>query len=557
MSISIEEILKKIKIQGLTTEDILAVLEKPKISSMGDISIACFKLSGKLRRKPTDIADEIKKLIDVDKAISKVIVAGPYVNIFFNEEEVVKELIKTEGININCDIGKKRKICVDYSSVNIAKPFHIGHLSSTVIGAALCRLSDRLGFQSVGINHLGDWGTQFGKLIVAVKKWSSIEEVEEQDEHFVNTLYVKFHKEVETHPELEDQAREEFKKIEEGDKIANEYYQVFKDITMRAVNKVYKRLGIKFDSYNGEAFYNDKMDAVIAELKKKNLLKDSEGAKIVDLEEWGMAPCLIQKADGATLYATRDLAAAIYRGKEYNFYKTFYVVAYQQNLHFKQVFKVLNLMGVEKAKDLEHIAFGMVSLEEGAMSTREGRVVLLEDVLDKATEKASEIIKQKETQLNIKEISEKVGVGAVVFSALWSGRIKDITFSFDKILNFEGETAPYLQYTYARCASILRKAKYQKPGKILGLGDEATHELINELIRYKNALIKAFEEREPSILTRYAMNVASKFSKFYKDNKVLCEDEDIQKTRVAIVNATANILKESMQILGIPTMEEM
>ena len=557
MSISIEEILKKIKIQGLTTEDILAVLEKPKISSMGDISIACFKLSGKLRRKPTDIADEIKKLIDVDKAISKVIVAGPYVNIFFNEEEVVKELIKTEGININCDIGKKRKICVDYSSVNIAKPFHIGHLSSTVIGAALCRLSDRLGFQSVGINHLGDWGTQFGKLIVAVKKWSSIEEVEEQDEHFVNTLYVKFHKEVETHPELEDQAREEFKKIEEGDKIANEYYQVFKDITMRAVNKVYKRLGIKFDSYNGEAFYNDKMDTVIEELKKKNLLKDSEGAKIVDLEEWGMAPCLIQKADGATLYATRDLAAAIYRGKEYNFYKTFYVVAYQQNLHFKQVFKVLNLMGFEKAKDLEHIAFGMVSLEEGAMSTREGRVVLLEDVLDKATEKASEIIKQKETQLNIKEISEKVGVGAVVFSALWSGRIKDITFSFDKILNFEGETAPYLQYTYARSASILRKAKYQKPGKILGLGDEATHELINELIRYKNALIKAFEEREPSILTRYAMSVASKFSKFYKDNKVLCEDEDVQKTRVAIVNATANILKESMQILGIPTMEEM
>ncbi len=557
MSISIEEILKKIKIQGLTTEDILAVLEKPKISSMGDISIACFKLSGKLRRKPTDIADEIKELIDVDKAISKVTVAGPYVNIFFNEEEIVKELIKTEGTNINCDIGKKRKICVDYSSVNIAKPFHIGHLSSTVIGAALCRLSDRLGFQSVGINHLGDWGTQFGKLIVAVKKWSSIEEVKEQDEHFVNTLYVKFHKEAETHPELESQAREEFKKIEEGDKIANEYYQVFKDITMRAVNKVYKRLGIKFDSYNGEAFYNDKMDAVIAELKKKNLLKDSEGAKIVDLEEWGMAPCLIQKADGATLYATRDLAAAIYRGKEYNFYKTFYVVAYQQNLHFKQVFKVLNLMGFEKAKDLEHIAFGMVSLEEGAMSTREGRVVLLEDVLDKATEKASGIIKQKETQLNIKEISEKVGVGAVVFSALWSGRIKDITFSFDKILNFEGETAPYLQYTYARCASILRKVKYQKPGKILGLGDEATHDLINELIRYKDALIKAFEEREPSILTRYAMSVASKLSKFYKDNKVLCEDEDIQKTRVAIVNATANILKESMQILGIPTMEEM
>lgn len=557
MSISIEEILKKIKIQGLTTEDILAVLEKPKISSIGDISIACFKLSGKLRKKPTDIADEIKKLIDVDKAISKVVVAGPYVNIFFNEEEIVKELIKTEGININCDIGKKRKICVDYSSVNIAKPFHIGHLSSTVIGAALCRLSDRLGFQSVGINHLGDWGTQFGKLIVAVKKWSSIEEVKEQDEHFVNTLYVKFHKEAETHPELESQAREEFKKIEEGDKIANEYYQVFKNITMRAVNKVYKRLGIKFDSYNGEAFYNDKMDAVIAELKKKNLLKDSEGAKIVDLEEWGMAPCLIQKADGATLYATRDLAAAIYRGKEYNFYKTFYVVAYQQNLHFKQVFKVLDLMGFEKAKDLEHIAFGMVSLEEGAMSTREGRVVLLEDVLDKATEKASEIIKQKETQLNIREISEKVGVGAVVFSALWSGRIKDITFSFDKILNFEGETAPYLQYTYARCASILRKVKYQKPSKILGLGDEATHELINELIRYKDALLKAFEEREPSILTRYAMNVASKFSKFYKDNKVLCEDEDTQKTRVAIVNATANILKESMQILGIPTMEEM
>lgn len=557
MSVSIGEISKKIKIVGLTEEDILAVIEKPKVSAMGDASIACFKLSGKLKRKPQEIAEEIKEQLEGEKAISKIQVAGAYVNIFFNEEEIVKELIKTEGTGIKCDIGKKRKICIDYSSVNIAKPFHIGHLSSTVIGAALCRLSDKLGFQSVGINHLGDWGTQFGKLIVAVKKWSNIEEVKKQDEHFVNELYVKFHKEAEEHPELESQAREEFKKIEEGDKLANEYYQVFKDITVRAVDKVYQRLGIKFDSYNGEAFYNDKMDVVIDELKKKKLLKDSEGAKIVDLEEWGMAPCLIQKADGATLYATRDLAAAKYRGKEYNFYKTFYVVAYQQNLHFKQVFKVLKLMGFDKAEDLEHIAFGMVSLEDGSMSTRNGRVVLLEEVLDRATEKAMEIIKQKETQLDIREVSEKVGTGAVVFSALWSSRIKDITFSFDKILNFEGETSPYLQYTYARCASILRKASYSQPNKIDGLGDEATHELINELIRYKNTLVKAFEDREPSILTRYAMSVAGKFSKFYKDNKVLCEDENVQKTRLAIVKATANILKESMQILGIPTMEEM
>ena len=557
MSVSIEEIAKKIKIQGLTEEDILSSIERPKISSMGDVCFACFKLSAKLKRKPQEIAEEIKRFLEKEKGISKVVIAGAYVNVFFNEEEIIKELIKTEGTKVSCDIGKKRKICIDYSSVNIAKPFHIGHLSSTVLGAALCRLSDKLGFQSVGINHLGDWGTQFGKLVVAVKKWYSIDEVKNQDEHFVNKLYVRFHKKAEEHPELEDQAREEFKKIEEGDKLANEYYQVFKDITMRAVNKVYKRLGIVFDSYNGEAFYNDKMGAVLDELKNKGLLKDSEGAKIVDLEEWGMAPCLIQKADGATLYATRDLAAAKYRGKEYNFYKTFYVVAYQQNLHFKQVFKVLDLMGFEKAKDLEHIAFGMVSLEDGSMSTREGRVVLLEEVLDKATEKASVIIRQKETKLDIKEVAEKVGTGAVVFSALWSGRIKDITFSFDKILNFEGETAPYLQYTYARCASILRKAKYSKPKKIEGLGDEATHELINELARYKNTLIRAFEEREPSILTRYAMSVAGKFSAFYKDNKVLCDDENIQKTRLAIVNATANILRESLHILGIPTMEEM
>ena len=554
-----EEVIKKIKVDGLVQQDILNVVERPKQNGMGDLSIACFKLSAILKKKPQEIAIEICNQIQKDKHIEKCEQVGAYVNMFFSRKDMVQEAIETEGTKIQSNIGNNKTICLDYSSVNIAKPFHIGHLSSTVIGAALYRLCKRLGFNAIGINHLGDWGTQFGKLIVAVKRWSSLEEIKSKDEVFVNDLYVRFHQEAKKNPELENEARAEFKKIEDGEALANEYYRVFKEITMKAVSKIYDRLNVTFDSYNGEAFYNDKMDGVIKELKEKQLLQDSEGAKIVDLEKYGMPPCLIQKADGATLYATRDLATAIYRAKEYNFYKSFYVVAYQQNLHFKQFFKVLEVMGFEKAKDLEHIAFGMVSLADGAMSTREGRAIWLSEVLDKAVEKAKEITGNREgTKAKKDEIAEKVGVGAVVFSALWNGRIKDITFSFDKILNFEGETAPYLQYTYARCASIMRKIKNEKPKKIIEIAiDESTGELAKQIVGYKDVLLSAFEKREPSEISRYLMELASKFSRFYNENKIICDDKETQKMRVGLVYATANILKEGLEILGIPVLEEM
>lgn len=553
-----EEVIKNIKIEGLSQQDIFSVVEKPKLNGMGDLSIACFKLSAILKKNPQEIATEICKQIQKNQHIEKCEQVGAYVNMFFSRREMIEEALSSEGTKIECDIGRNRTICLDYSSVNIAKPFHIGHLSSTVIGAALYRLCKRIGFNAIGINHLGDWGTQFGKLIVAVKRWSSLEEIKSKDEVFVNDLYVKFHQEAKKNSELEKEARTEFKNIEDGEALANEYYRVFKEITMKAVSKIYDRLNIKFDSYNGEAFYNDKMDVVIKELEEKHLLKDSEGAKIVDLEKYGMSPCLIQKADGATLYATRDLATAIYRAKEYDFYKSFYVVAYQQNLHFKQVFKVLELMGFEKANDLEHIAFGMVSLVDGAMSTREGKAIWLLEVLDRAVEKAKEIIGNKENTKNKDEIAEKVGVGSVVFSALWNGRIKDITFSFDKILNFDGETAPYLQYTYARCASIKRKIKYEKVQHIAEIIiDESTGDLAKQIIGYKDILLSAFEKREPSEISRYLMELASKFSRFYNENKIICEEKETQKIRVGLVHATANILKEGLEILGIPVLDEM
>ena len=463
-----KHIAEKLTATNIPAEEIEAAIAVPPDNKMGDYALPCFKFAKTMRKSPVAIAEELKNLFDTDEVISKVEAVNGYLNFTVNRTALVKETlekISKEGKAFgSSDMGNGKTICIDYSSVNIAKPFHIGHLSTTVIGGALYRIFKYLGYNTVGINHLGDYGTQFGKLIYAYKHWGSAEEVEKGGVKELTRLYVRYHKESEENPAMDDEARSYFKLIENGDEECVKLFNLFKEITLKEVRKIYDELDIKFDSYAGESFYNDKMQPVIDELKEKGLLVESEGAQIVDLEKYGMPPCIILRSDGASLYATRDLAAACYRKAHYDFDKCLYVVAYQQNLHFRQIFKVLELMGKPWAKDLVHVSYGMVSLldENGnqvAMSTRNGTVVLLEDVLKKCHEKCLEIIESKNPDLEDKEnIARQVGTGAVVFGALSNSKIKDIAFSYSKILNFDGETGPYVQYTAARIKSVLRKA---------------------------------------------------------------------------------------------------
>ena len=449
-----------------------------------------------------------------------------------------------------------KTVCIDYSSINIAKPFHIGHLLTTVIGGSLYRIYKFLGYKAIGINHLGDWGTQFGKLISAYKRWGNDADVEARGIHALLELYVKFHEEAEKDERLNDEGRAWFKKIESGDREALSIFERFKEVTLRDVKKIYDRLGIVFDSYNGESFYNDKLAAVVEELESKGLLTQSDGAKVVDLEKFNMPPCLILKSDGASLYATRDLAAAKYRKQTYNFDKNLYVVAYQQNLHFAQVFKVLELMGHEWAKDCVHVPFGMVSLENaGALSTRKGNVVFLKDVLDTAVEKTAKIIEEKNPALKDKErVADIVGVGAVVFGALSTARIKDMVFSYDKALNFDGETAPYIQYTHARCCSILAKGSRDFASDIdcAGLCDDESYALIKLLSRFDETVEVAAQKYEPSIIARYLVDLAQAFNKFYISHKVVGD-----KARVALTYCVKNVLKNGLALILIGAPEAM
>ena len=462
-------------------------------------------------------------------------------------------------------MGKGKTICIDYSSINIAKPFHIGHLSTTVLGGALYRILSFLGYKTVGINHLGDYGTQFGKLISAYKRWGDKETVQKGGIRALNELYVRFHREAEEHPEYDDEARAYFKKIEEKDAECLELFHWFKELTLKDVQKIYDLLDIRFDSYAGESFYTDKMQPVVDELKEKGLLVESQGAQVVKLDEYGMPPCMILKSDGTSLYATRDMAAAIYRKKTYDFYKCLYVVAYQQNLHFRQFFKVLELMGKEWAKDLVHVAYGMVSLEEGTMSTRKGNVVFLEDVISRCIEKAYEIISEKNPALQGEEkqkIASQVGVGAVIFGALYNSKIKDIVFSYDKVLNFDGETSVYVQYTCARAKSVLQKAKEQN----IACGDyrvdfelnEAETDLAKALEKFPDTVKEAAEKYEPSFIARYAVDLSQKFNKFYFDCKILsAEDENRKHFRLALTAAAAQALKNAFALLGISMPDRM
>ena len=547
---------------ALAEEEISAALEIPKESKLGDIALPCFKFARTLRKAPAAIAQDIADALVVPECVGRTETAGGYLNFFFDREYTARSLSALDGWTGESTRGERegegRTVCLDYSSVNIAKPFHIGHLSTTVIGAALYRIFKYLGYNAVGINHLGDWGTQFGKLIVAVRKWSSLEEIKGKDEYFLNSLYVRYHREAEENPALDDEARAWFKKIEDGDGEAGEYFAAFKEITMKAVGRIYDRLGVTFDSYAGESFYNDKMDACLDILREKGLLVKSDGAEVVRLDDYDMPPCLLVKADGATLYATRDIAAAYYRKKTYDFDKCLYVVAYQQNLHFKQLFKVLELMGFDSAKDMEHIAFGMVSLEDGAMSTRGGRVVWLAEVLDKAVEKAKKIVAEKNPDAERQdEIAEAVGVGAVVFSALWNSRIKDIVFSFDKVLNFDGETAPYVQYTYARCASVLRKAGERAAADYSALVSDEAYETVKCLLSFEDAVRAAAKSREPSFVTRYAVDLAEKFNRFYIEHRIISDDAGATAARLKLTECVAKTLKCALSLIGIKAPESM
>ena len=555
-------IANKIELEGVGKEEIASLLAVPPDPAMGDYALPCFRFAKALRKSPARIAEEIAAAIPADDVIAEVRALNGYCNFQVNKTglaaEVLTRIAREKERYGASDEGSGRTICIDYSSVNIAKPFHIGHLSTTVLGGALYRIYRFLGYHTVGINHLGDYGTQFGKLIAAYKHWGDRETVEKGGIHAINALYVRFNAEADA--AMEAEAREYFRLIESGDPEANELFDWFKALTLSYVEKIYDRLHIRFDSYAGERFYTDKMAPVVETLRQKGLLKESNGAQIVDLEAYGMPPCLILRSDGASLYATRDLAAAIYRHETYHFDKCLYVVAYQQNLHFRQIFRVLKLMGYDWADDLVHVAYGMVSLEDGAMSTRKGKVVWLEDVISRCVEKARAILEEKNPTLEEKDaVAETVGVGAVVFGALYNNKIKDVVFSYDKALNFDGETSVYVQYTCARAASVLAKAGAEgfAPRAEDCAPNEQEAELIKSLAAFPETVREAAEKYEPSFVARWCVDTAKLFNKFYFDCKILQAEPNVRAFRLALTQASLTALTNGLHLLGIGVPEKM
>ena len=555
-------IASRIKAEGLSEEELCSLIAVPPNTEMGDYALPCFRLAKAMRKPPAAIAEELAAAYPADEIVTGAKAVNGYVNFRIDRalwsEQTLRRVLSEREAYGSSDEGKGKTVCIEYSSVNIAKPFHIGHLSSTVIGSALYKLHKFLGYPSVAINHLGDYGTQFGKLISAYKRWGSREEIEKGGLRALNALYVRFHEEAERDPSLNDEARHFFKKIEEKDEESVALFEWFKQLTLKDVGRIYDLLDVHFDSWAGESFYIDKMQPVIDELKEKGLLVESEGAQIVDLSAYDMPPCLVLRSDGASLYATRDLAAAIYRKQTYDFYKSLYVVAYQQNLHFRQFFKVLELMGKEWAKDLVHVAYGMVSLEEGSMSTRKGRVVYLEDVINKCVEKALAIITEKNPSLENKEETAKtVGVGAVIFGALYNNKIKDITFSYDKVLNFEGETSCYVQYTCARAHSVLEKGGSARAYAAKEVCPQE-FEVVKQLAEFPATCHDALEKYEPCFIARYCVDLAQKFNKFYFDCSILnAEDGQTRAFRLALTEATLVTLKNGLGLLGIGDPEKM
>lgn len=556
------------QIEGLDKEEIKAMIETPADSKMGDYAFPCFKLARVMRKAPPMIAKGIAEAISENKAFDKVEQVNAYVNMFISKEdfasEVVSEAIGKGDDFGRSDVGAGKKVIVEYSSPNIAKPFHIGHIRSTVIGNSIYKIYDFLGYDVIRINHLGDYGTQFGKMICAYRRWGNREDVEREPIKTLLSYYTKFHEEAENDPSLEDEARAIFTKLEHGEAEEVELWQWFRDESLKEFNRVYDMLGITFDSYNGESFYSDKMPRFVKELADKGIMEEDNGANIVRLDDYNLPPALITKSDGSTLYITRDIAAAVYRKETYDFYKNIYVVASQQNLHFQQWIKIVELLGYEWAKDCVHIPFGLVSLEEGTMSTRQGRVVFLEDVLNRAVEQTRQIIVDKNVNTeNIEQTAKDVGIGAVIFNELSNYRIKDYVFSWDKVLNFEGETGPYVQYTHARACSILRNAGEETVAKAREGFDakyitgESAHRLITLIYELPDVILEAGEKYEPSIVTRHIVDIAQDFNRFYHDEHILVGNEDEKVAKVALVMAAGAAIRNGLALLGMNAPEKM
>lgn len=550
------------EVVNIDEKELESYIEIPKDTNNGDYAFPCFRLAKELKKAPPLIASDIREKMSIDGTIIKKVEAvGGYLNFYIYQEQIVKEVL-TEIANQNeygkSEIGKGKNIVIDYSAPNIAKPFHIGHLRSTVIGGALYNIYQYLGYHTIGINHLGDYGTQFGKLIEGYKLWGKEYNVEKDPINELTKIYIRINQLCKEDEKVLEQCRMNFKLLEDGDPYCTEIWEKFRNLSLKEFQKVYDLLGSHFDSWNGEAFYSDKMPEVIEILEKTGKLIESQGAKIIDLEEKGInTPCIIQKSNGSTTYATRDLAAILYRARTYDFDKALYVVSYEQTLHFKQVFEVAKLLGIEEkyTKGLKHVPFGMVSLPTGKMSTREGNIVKLEELLNEAVARAKEIIEEKNPQLeNKEEVAKKVGVGAVIFNDLANSRIKDEIFDWNQILNFQGETGPYVQYTYVRTKSVLEKAgdipviEEIKFDKLL---DESSKNIIKILYNFENTLIQVTEKEEPSILSRYLIDLAKAFSNFYNDNKILVEDKDMQKARIYLTFAVGKVLKTGAKLLGI------
>ncbi len=542
-------------------EELRGLLAVPPDPALGDYAFPCFRLAKALRMAPPKIAEALCAAWTHENVASVQPVNG-YMNFFLNRANFAAETmaaLQAAGDRYGSSgLGAGKTVCLDYSSINIAKRFHIGHLSTTMIGHSLKRIFDFLGYTTVGINHLGDWGTQFGKMVCAYKKWGRKEDVEARGIDAMTELYVRFHKEAEADPSLEDEGRAWFKKIEDNDPEAMEIFRWFKEVTLKDAAKVYDQLGVSFDSYAGESFYNDKMDSVVQELRDKGLLVESQGAQVVDLSEDNMPPCLILKSDGATIYATRDLAAAIYRQNTYHFDKCLYVVAYQQDLHFRQVFRVLEKMGYPWAKDCVHVSFGMVSFEGEALSTRKGNMILLEDLLDQAVARARAIIEEKSPNLENKDdVARQIGIGAVIYTDLSASRIKDIDFHWDRALNFDGESGPYVQYTHARCCSVLRKSGNTAAPDWSALTDDEAQSLLRLLSRFPDVIREAANRYEPSMITRAVTDIAQAFNKYYYEHRILDGEPAQAAARVALTDAVRQTLKTGLYLIGIEAPERM
>jgi len=561
MKKQIAELLSS-KISELSADEIAELLEVPPKREMGDFAFPCFRLAKIYHKAPPLIANDIAASIDGQSYISEVKTAGGYINFYVNREQYVKQIIDAFFASedyASSETGNGKTICIDYSSPNVAKNFHIGHLRTTIIGNSLYKIFTKLGYKVIRINHLGDWGTQFGKLIVAYKRWGSKEEVEEKGIQELMDIYVKFHQEAEDDPSLEDEARAAFAEMEQGNEEYLAIWKWFREISLKEFMRVYDLLDIDFDAYTGESFYRDMTQDVIDKLTDKGLLVESEGALVVRLDDFDMPPCIVAKKDGSSIYATRDLAAILYRKRTYDFDKCLYVTGLEQKLHFAQVFKVIELMGNEYAKDLIHIPYGLVSLKDGKMSSRTGNVIYAEDILKESIGKTAAIIDEKNPNIPDKEqVAQIIGVGAIIFNDLYNQRIKDVIFDWDKLLNFDGETGPYVQYTYARASSVLRKVG-DIPSKIdySLLTDDASMELLREIERYPEVIADAASKYEPFIISRYSMDVAHAFNKFYQLCQINVEDEDLKYARANIVKIARWVLKDSLSLLGIKCPEQM